>query len=242
MPEPLEPYRRAVEASGPGFDALLWRNKAYQEIRFKVLLEVAATGLAGPTELGTILRLEGRTVIDIGCGVADLAGWIRSIGLEVGGYIGVEGVPELAAASRARMPGLGFQRDAVIEADFAQDDALFDRLAASSPGCVFVFSGSLNTFEVAGATGVIERAHRAVLRSVDANGSGRADRSGGVVFNFLSAGLGAPENSDTGPAHRFDALEMLRHFADAGTRSIFRRDYLGAHDATIGLFPLLPDA
>jgi hypothetical protein len=222
----LEPYRRAVDELGPGFESLLWKSRPFQETRFKVLLEVAASGLSRPETLGTLLRLEGRVIADLGSGRADLAAWMRAIGLRYGRYIGIEGVPGLAEASRERLAAEGVEEASIMEADFAADTDLFRSLAGSHGVEVVVFSGSLNTFEQAGAQAVIELAFAAMS----------GVRGGAVVYNFLSDLCRRPPHKDTGPARRFDTRAMIAHASRLSGRFVVRHDYLDGHDATIGLF------
>ena len=225
MADYLEPYRDAVEKLGPGFESLLWRSREYQEIRFKVLLEVAATGLAGPGQLGTVLRLEDETIADLGAGQADLAIWMHRIGLKCRRYIGVEAIGHLATRARQGLEEHGLAHASIIESDFAADATLFDRLVRDEGAKVLLFSGSLNTFEQADAERVIRHAFRAIAGVENA----------AVVFNFLSD-LGATGSADTGPARRFRTLDLVRSLSRSSQRFTLRQDYLAGHDATIGLF------
>ena len=58
QPAYLQPYARAVKRHGPDFRALLWASRRTQELRFDALAK-----LANPT---------GLSVLDVGCGRADL--------------------------------------------------------------------------------------------------------------------------------------------------------------------------
>lgn len=227
MSDYLEPYRRAVRQLGPSFESLLWRDRSFQEIRFKVLLEVASAGMALPDQLGSVLRIEDLMIADLGAGRADLAVWMHRIGLRCRGYTAVEAIPELASAAEASLHEIGWDHTGVVPADFVGEPDLFDRLRDRGAS-VLLFSGSLNTLDQESALGVIERAFE----------SRRRAGSGCVVFNFLSSLQRTKKGpvEDTGPARRFDTLGVLERCAQMAERLSFRQEYLGAHDATVGLF------
>ncbi len=224
MSDYLEPYRRAVEQLGPSFEALLWRNRDFQQTRFRVLIETAAAGLAPFDPKPAAGALANRVIADLGCGRADMLTWLDEHRVPFGRYIGVEAVPELVNASRVRTSS---RDDAeIIEADFAGDDDLFASLVRSHSADVFLFSGSLNTFEQPAALDVIERAFGAL----------RGQPAGAVVFNFLSSLAPHATSDDTGPAHRFDTSDVIAFAARLGPAFAVRHDYLRGHDATVGVF------
>lgn len=218
-PAYLKPYCDAVRALGPCFGALLWHSKAYQQVRFGVLTESIRAALAA----GHVVRrcpLDSLVYVDLGCGCADYALHLRDERVAYGRYIGVEGVPALAAASRDATSALP---DAtIIEADFVADPVIVERLAASG-GEAFILSGSLNTMDEAIAMDVLERTWRAVARV----------RRGVLAFNFLSNRFDQAGPEDTGPARRFHTQQVLAWALSRCPRLIFRHDYLGGRDATI---------
>ncbi len=224
MNDYLEPYRRAVEQMGPGFEALLWRSRDFQQVRFRVLIETAAAGLAPFDAKPTARALANRVIVDLGCGRADMLAWLDEHRVPFGRYIGVEALPELANASAAR---IAHRDDAeIITSDFAEDSDLFTTLARSRSADVFLFSGSLNTFEQPAALKVVENAFAAL-----------GDRpAGGVVFNFLSSLAAHAPTDDTGPAHRFDTGAVIAFAAGLSRSFTVRHDYLRGHDATVGVF------
>jgi ubiquinone/menaquinone biosynthesis C-methylase UbiE len=202
---------RVVERSGPCFEALLWRSRETQTERFRVISEV--------------VDLTGLVVCDLGCGRADLAAWLAGEGVEYGRYIGVEAVEELIGFSRERAAREGLVDCEFVQADFAADEGLLERLARERGVECFIFSGSLNTMEQELAEAVLERAWRAV----------RPD--GRLVFNFLSDRDGGPmaSDDDEGPARRFSTLRMVRWALERSRNVVFRHDYLEGQDATIAM-------
>ena len=216
-PAYLAPYQEAVDEAGATFESLLWRNKAFQRIRFDALTD---TGL-----------VKDRIVADLGCGRADLlARWIERR-VPYAGYVGVEGIPELASFCRDRLEREKQPNAAIEEADFAADRRLFERLIREHGVSVLLFSGSLNTFTQKAATDLLDRAWQSLARHAEANPNAPAKT---LVFNFLSS-YAAKEGEDLGPAHRFDTQAMLRWALDRTPRVRFRHDYLEGRDATIAM-------
>jgi SAM-dependent methyltransferase len=117
-------YHRTMIAfhGNKGPAALGWRDQESQLIRFRVLAGMA--------------NFEGCSVLDAGCGHADLLGYLQSLfpGLC---YTGVEMVPELLEEARTRysgLPGITF-----FMADFSVD---------ALPAVDYVLaSGSLNYYQ-----------------------------------------------------------------------------------------------
>ncbi|MEQ9096048.1 MAG: hypothetical protein RIE32_07270 [Phycisphaerales bacterium] len=208
QPDPryLEPYREAVRAHGPGFEALLWRSQEYQVTRFKVLAEVC--------------RPKGAVLADMGAGRGDLLEFLQAANQTPRTYVGVEGISELVEPARARFPGSAWEI-----ADFVRDAGLFERLVREHGVSQVVFSGSLNTLDERTALLVLDRAWDALHR-----------REGAVLaFNFLSS-AGRKRRESTGPANRFSSFHVFKWAQRASGRMLFRQDYLGPHDATVALY------
>src|SRR5688500_1542074 len=103
QPVYFQPYARAVKQHGADIPALLWASRRTQEQRFDALAR-----LADPT---------GLTVLDLGCGRADLLDFFIARGTLPAKYIGIEGVEDLAdAADDKGLPGAR-----IIRADFIKD-------------------------------------------------------------------------------------------------------------------------
>jgi hypothetical protein len=77
-------------------------------------------------------------LLDVGCGRADLLNFLHARDLDPKEYIGIEAVPQLAAAAERENPGVG----RIIRADFVTDPSCLDVDAD-----VILFSGSLNTLD-----------------------------------------------------------------------------------------------
>jgi len=70
-------------------NALYWSNADIQALRFKVLAEIGVK--------------PGQSVLDVGCGFADLYGWFSAQSCEVA-YTGIDISPDLIAVAKQRHP------------------------------------------------------------------------------------------------------------------------------------------
>src|SRR4051812_17661654 len=122
-PAYLKPYSRAVKRHGAEFRALLWASKRTQELRFEALLRQFDPA--------------GLTVLDLGCGRADLLDFLISHGNAPARYVGIEGVDALAREAE-KQPAAK-----IIRADFVRSPRrIYDARAD-----VIFCSGALNTIE-----------------------------------------------------------------------------------------------
>ena len=147
----LVPYLNAAERHGAGFGALLWASPETQATRFDAI-----------ERLG---RLHGKSVLDVGCGRADLLAYLLGRGVRPADYTGIEAVAELASAAVRNCAGAGVPAR-IIRADFLREPL---RLFVGADAVVF--SGSLNTVDDGPFYGTLRRAFEST-----------ADL---VVFNFL---------------------------------------------------------
>ncbi|GIX47846.1 MAG: hypothetical protein KatS3mg131_2057 [Candidatus Tectimicrobiota bacterium] len=92
-------FRLHLRLYGEGWRAVGWRSRATQECRFAVLAAV------GP--------LAQARVLDVGCGLGDLYGYLRKRGIVVD-YTGYDLLPEMVERARRRYPQARFLvRDAL---------------------------------------------------------------------------------------------------------------------------------
>lgn len=148
----LQPYRDAARVYGAGFGSLLWASPQTQAVRFDAIRR--------------IVDLHGRSVLDVGCGRADLLEHLLDRGVRPADYIGIEAVDELAAAAEAKqLPGA-----TIVRADFVAEPV---RLFVGAD--VVVFSGSLNTADDSVFYATLARAWEAAAEA--------------LVFNFLCSPL-----------------------------------------------------
>lgn len=148
----LQPYHDAARVYGAGFGALLWASPQTQASRFEAIRRMA--------------DMSGRSVLDVGCGRADLLDYLLARGVRPADYIGIEAVNDLAAAAEAkRLPGA-----TIVRADFVAEPI---RLFVGAD--VVVFSGSLNTADDSVFYATLARAWDACAEA--------------LVFNFLCSPL-----------------------------------------------------
>jgi SAM-dependent methyltransferase len=93
----IKRHSHSIWLYGHGPQALYWESREVQELRFEVLLECGIES--------------GDSVLDVGCGFADLYHYIRGKGLAVD-YTGIDLSPDMIEAARGRSPELTlFQGD-----------------------------------------------------------------------------------------------------------------------------------
>lgn len=146
----LLPYRRAAGRHGADFPSLLWASPHTQAARFDAIRR-----LANP---------HGRSLLDVGCGRADLLAFLLERGVRPVDYVGIEAVEALAAAAEVQCRRL--KGSSVVRADFVRDPL---RMFVAAD--VVAFSGSLNTLEDDAFYATLRRAFDAA--------------AGLLVFNFL---------------------------------------------------------
>ncbi len=115
----IQEYHRAMIASHGAESSLAlgWRERADQLLRFEVLAQIG--------------DMNGYTVLDAGCGYADLYPFLKSRYPQISSYHGIDQVPEMIARASERFPGINLQ----------QGDFIREKLQV----CDYVLaSGSLN--------------------------------------------------------------------------------------------------
>jgi len=118
----LQPYLNALAEHGDKFPALLWASRSTQEVRFAALERICP--------------LEGKVVLDAGCGRADLLDWMNRRGIKPNKYIGIEAVEMFRRAAWRKK----LRNATILQGDFVTDARLLDQDAD-----VIIFCGSLNT-------------------------------------------------------------------------------------------------
>ena len=147
----LDPYYDGIgRHGGDGFGALLWASPQTQAARFDAL--------------SRLCNLDGRDVLDAGCGRADFLEYLLNRGIAPNTYLGLEAVEEFAAgAERKNLP-----RCRIVRGDFVKEPV---RLFVGAEAVVFC--GSLNTLSKA-------QFRESLARGLEAAGEV-------LLFNFLSS-------------------------------------------------------
>lgn len=149
-PAYLSPYLTAASLHGANFSSLLWASPQTQAVRFAAL-----TRLVG---------LNGKSLLDVGCGRADLLDFLLVRSIKPAHYVGLEGVAALADAAEAKQ-----HADAII----VRGDFILEPLRLFVGADVVYFSGSLNTLEPESFYATIRKAYDAAAET--------------LVFNFLAS-------------------------------------------------------
>ena len=101
---------------------MLWASPSAQAARFAALARWC--------------DLDRRTILDAGCGRADLLDYLLHVGIEPAKYIGIEAVEAIAFEAEKKSRPMA----RIVVGDFIENPALLDQQAD-----VVVFCGSLNT-------------------------------------------------------------------------------------------------
>ena len=193
VPYYLLPYENAARQHGGGFGSLLWAGEQTQTARFAAMVDLC--------------RLDGKSLLDVGCGRADLLDYLDMRGIVLHDYIGLEAIDALADVAEDRLAGRAGAR--LVRGDFVRDPA---RLFVGAD--VMLFSGSLNTLD--------DRAFYSILRrAIDATAES-------VIFNFLSSS----ERAASDYLHWREPADVLRFCENIADHVRLREGYLDG-DATI---------
>jgi len=101
----IKRHKHSIWMYGQNPQALYWDNREVQELRFDVLL-------------GCGVRT-GDSVLDVGCGFADLYFYMKSTGIGVN-YTGIDLSPDMIEAAKGRLPELTLQQGDLFDFDPSQ--------------------------------------------------------------------------------------------------------------------------
>lgn len=99
----IERYENRLEKHGVSMKTLGWRDKDQQELRFAIISEID--------------DLNGKSILDVGCGFGDYYDYLRGLGLKIQ-YTGYDIVPKLLQSARQRHPGLRFEEKDILSDKF----------------------------------------------------------------------------------------------------------------------------
>ncbi len=149
-PSYLSPYLSAASRHGGNFNALLWASPRTQELRFAALTR--------------LVNLHNSSILDAGCGRADLLDYLIARRITPSRYVGLDGVPALADTAQTKRP----ERALIVRGDFVTDPM---QLFVGAD--VVYFSGSLNTLDPSDFYATLGHAYQAAVQT--------------LVFNFLAS-------------------------------------------------------
>jgi SAM-dependent methyltransferase len=102
----IDRYVARFRRFGPDPRSLGWDNQANQWIRFRAVTE--------------LVDLRSRRVLDIGCGFADLYGFLREGGVEPASYLGVDINSVLLEVAASRFPQGRYERRNILLEPFRE--------------------------------------------------------------------------------------------------------------------------
>lgn len=193
--DPVARYYAALSHETEPARRVSWRGPWDQQLRFEVLCAVLQGAPTAPLP----------TVLDVGCGLGDLAPFLERRGQPVA-YLGVDVLPEMIAGARQRHPQRRFE--------------LLDVLASDPPGAPFDYVFASGTLSVRGP-GHQDHVRRMIERMF-------ALCTRGLALNFQSArvrGRHAPGELDRDIFYA-DPLETYTFCRTLTPRTVLREDVL----------------
>ena len=187
-------YRQNAERHGNDIGAVAWGSRQSQEKRFQILAEIA--------------DLNGRSVLDVGCGLGDFYGWLKQEQVNVR-YSGIDITQSMIDLAQQSHPGEDFQVVNILDA--APSPTTYD----------YVFASGVFNRRVPGHQSFV---NDSVVRMFDLCRYGMA-------FNILSikADLKEPDEYHADPG------EMLDFCLSLSRKATLRHDYM-THDFTVYVF------
>jgi SAM-dependent methyltransferase len=197
-PSYLRAYKLAQRVHGADFRTTLWASRESQRIRFAVMADT--------------WPLDGKVVLDAGCGMGDFLEFLESERIRPARFIGIDALDEVIDKAR--------RRTFAVDAEFHHADMVADpdALSIGQPEVICI-SGSLNTFT--------DRQFYRTLRDAWK----RARQC--LLFNFLSTHHGPGFPSEDEVARRRDPLKVLAEAFGYTRQVIVRHDYYRGHDCTM---------
>ena len=98
----IEYYTEQTRIYGIDSRSLNWGSAESQQLRFRILSEVCA--------------LDGKSILDVGCGLGDLHGWLKSNNVNAR-YAGIDIVPEMVSIAQSRFDGVSFEVSNLLQDD-----------------------------------------------------------------------------------------------------------------------------
>lgn len=188
-------YSELVNKYGNDHRSADWGSRSSQEMRFAVFAQIAV--------------LDGCRILDIGCGLADFYGWLKSAEISVD-YTGIDLTPDMINMARARYPEITLQT-----ADFCKD--ISDRANQFD----YVFASGIFYLRKFEPYEYLEIVAAKMLKIC----------SKAAAFNSLSAWHQPPGGAEFWA----DPINVISICASLTTRIAFRHDYL-PNDFTVYLF------
>lgn len=115
-------YTRLFREFGQSHKTLNWGSSQNQQLRFKLLAEIG--------------DLEGKRILDVGCGLGDFAGWLAINHISLA-YTGLDITADLIGQARANYPSMEFIHGSIMDQSLLRGRS-FDYVFAS--GIFYTYS------------------------------------------------------------------------------------------------------
>jgi SAM-dependent methyltransferase/RimJ/RimL family protein N-acetyltransferase len=178
-------YSKLVNDYGDSYLSLNWGSKFGQVNRFKILSEIDS--------------LNGKSVLDVGCGLGDFAGWLEGAGIDVQ-YTGVDITVDLVLKAKEKFPDYTFLVKSITDDSIFPDNS-FDYVFASGIFATYKNNGDIQ-----------------LRKSIE--NMWKISKSG-IAFNTLSSWGGDNTNNEyrANPAIVLSFAKELSHWV------VMRHDY-----------------
>lgn len=93
-------YQQLFNEHGISHKTLDWGSQEGQHLRFKILSEIG--------------NLNGKSILDVGCGLGDFHGWLVDHNIKAD-YTGIDLTPALVEQARKSHPGLTFIQGSILD-------------------------------------------------------------------------------------------------------------------------------
>ena len=195
----IDYFEGLLAQHGANYKALDWNSPESQKLRYKVMKEILVYGK----------KASGISVMDVGCGLGDLYGFLKAEGIlhkHRMTYTGYDISPKLIAAAKKKYP----------EAKIELKDIMEDRYV---PKADYVFCSGIFNIRTSDENEHLDFVKEMLFRMFDLCACG-------LAVNFLSAGaLPAADDLNASHYYYFEPEKIATFARFVTSRFIMRHDY-----------------
>ncbi|MBI4825110.1 MAG: class I SAM-dependent methyltransferase [Nitrospirae bacterium] len=187
-------YKGNVARHGNDIRSVAWGSRESQEKRFLVFSQIA--------------DLEGKKILDVGCGLGDLYTWLKTR-YKTLDYSGVDITPSMITEAQRSHPDINFKVQNINE------------ISISEPLYDFVFASGIFNRKIEGHEAFVKETVKSMFSLCRT----------GAAFNILSRKADFFEDEE----YYADPGEMMDFCLTLSRKAVLRHDYM-PHDFTIYLY------